>query len=112
MVGGSLFAVLGIGALNARGATPLAFLVAGLIALLTSYSYSKLSVAFPGIGGTVTFLDQAFGSGTATGALNVLLCVSYIVLMSVNAHAVANYGLRFFPKSNPNFWKPVLMSGT
>lgn len=112
MVGGSLFAVLGIAALTARGATPLAFLFAGVIALLTSYSFAKLSIAYPGIGGTVTFLDQAFGYGTATGALNVLLCISYIVLISLNAHAVGNYGIRFFPDENSNFWKAVLMSGT
>lgn len=111
MVGGSLFAVLGIAALKAQGATPIAFVLAGLIALLTSYSYVKLSLAIPGIGGTVSFLNQAFGLGTITGALNLLLCLSYIVGMSVNAHAVANYGLRFFPQGHPAFWKPVLMTG-
>jgi Amino acid transporters len=112
MVGGSLFAVLGIASLKAQGATPLAFLLAGLIALLTSYSYVKLSLAIPGIGGTVSFLNEAFGLGSFTGALNVLLILSYVVGMSVNAHAVANYGLRFFPPGHPAFWKPVLMTGT
>lgn len=110
MVGGSLFAVLGLAAVLAKGATPLSFIAAGIIALLTSYSYVKLSQAIPSIGGTVTFLNEAFGYGTLTGGLNILLCLSYVVGMSVNAHAVANYGLRFFPEGSPAFWNHVLMS--
>ncbi|HFB83691.1 MAG TPA: amino acid transporter, partial [Thermodesulfatator sp.] len=55
MIGGGIFAVLGLTVLLARGAAPLAFLVAGLIALVTSYSYAKLAVRFPSEGGTIEF---------------------------------------------------------
>ena len=48
MVGGGIFAVLGLAADLARGATPVAFLVAGLIALVTAYSYTHLSLTYPG----------------------------------------------------------------
>lgn len=51
MVGGGIFAVLGLAVQLAGGGTPLAFLIAGVVALLTSYSYAKLSVAFPSQGG-------------------------------------------------------------
>ena len=60
MVGGGIFAVLGVVAEDAGSGTPLAFLVAGVIALLTGYSYTKLSMAFPSRGGTVVFVDRAF----------------------------------------------------
>ena len=73
MVGGGIFAVLGLAVETARGGTPVAFLVAGLVALATAYSYSRLSVTFPGPGGTVEFINQAFGAGTLTGGLNMLL---------------------------------------
>jgi amino acid transporter len=63
MVGGGIFAVLGLAVELAGGGVPLAFALAGAIALLTSYSYAKLSVAFPSEGGTVDFLVRAFGSG-------------------------------------------------
>jgi amino acid transporter len=43
MVGGGIFAVLGLAVSLAKGGTPIAFLFAGFIALLTSYSYAKLS---------------------------------------------------------------------
>ncbi len=36
MVGGGIFAVLGLAASLARGGTPVAFLVAGMLALITS----------------------------------------------------------------------------
>ena len=52
MVGGGIFAVLGLAVQLTRGGTPLAFLFAGVIAFLTSYAYAKLSVAYPSTGGT------------------------------------------------------------
>ena len=45
MVGGGIFAVLGTAVGQAGGATPIAFLLAGVVALITAYSYAKLSVA-------------------------------------------------------------------
>src|SRR5660398_272872 len=62
MVGGGIFAVLGLAVELSGGATPVAFLIAGIVALLTSYSYAKLSVAYPSKGGTVIFIDKAFGA--------------------------------------------------
>ena len=61
MVGGGIFAVLGEAVSLAHGATTIAFLFAGIVALLTSYSYAKLSVAYQSRGGTVIFVDNAFG---------------------------------------------------
>lgn len=76
MVGGGIFAVLGLALQMAHGGTPEAFALAGAVALLTTYSYAKLSVAYPSRGGTVTFLGRAFGAGLFTGSLNVLLWLS------------------------------------
>ncbi len=97
MVGGGIFAVLGLAAELARGATPIAFLLAGVVALATAYSYSKLSVAFPSRGGTVEFLSRAFGTGILPGTLNVLLWVGYIVMLSLYAFAFGSYGATFLP---------------
>lgn len=67
MVGGGIFAVLGLAVQLARGGTPVAFAIAGLVALLTAYSYARLSVAYPSQGGTVSFLVRAFGTGIFSG---------------------------------------------
>ena len=44
MVGGGIFAVLGLAVALAKGGTPISFLIAGIIALITTYSYVKLSL--------------------------------------------------------------------
>ncbi len=97
MVGGGIFAVLGLAVQLAHGGTPVAFAVAGVVALLTTYAYAKLSVAYPSRGGTVTFLDRAFGAGALTGSLNILLWLSYIVMLSLYALAFGSYAATFLP---------------
>jgi len=95
MVGGGIFAVLGLAVGVGEGGTFIAFLVAGVVALLTTYSYARLSVALPSQGGTVEFLNQAFGAGRVAGALNVLLWLSYVVTTSLYAFAFGSYGSTF-----------------
>jgi amino acid transporter len=111
MVGGGIFAVLGLAVELSRGGTPLAFAFAGIVALITSYSYAKLSVTYPSQGGTVEFLNQGFGPGLLTGGLNVLLWISYIVMLSLYAYAFGSYGANFFPVELQSYYKHILISG-
>jgi amino acid transporter len=111
MVGGGIFAVLGLAVQLAQGGTPIAFAVAGLIALVTAYSYAKLSIKYPTRGGTVEFLNQAFGEGIFTGGLNILLWVSYVAMLSLYAYAFGSYGASFFPDAIQTVWKHILISG-
>jgi len=111
MVGGGIFAVLGLAVHLARGGAPLAFLLAGIIALVTSYSYTQLSVTYPSQGGTVAFLDRAFGPGLLTGSANVLLWISYIVMLSLYAYAFGSYGSSLFPPASQLLWKHSLITG-
>jgi len=110
MVGGGIFAVLGLAVQMAEGGVPLAFFISGLIAMLTAYAYVRLSVTYPSQGGTVEFLNQAFGSGMVTGGLNVLLWLSYIIMLSLYAYAFGSYGQIFFPAATQVIWKHVLIS--
>lgn len=97
MVGGGIFAVLGLAVLLANGGTPIAFLLAGILALITSYSYVHLSKKYPDRGGTVKFINQGFGKTIFSGAINNLLWVSYIVMLSLYASAFGSYA--------PNLWE-------
>ena len=97
MVGGGIFAVLGLSVQITKGAAPVAFLLAGLVALLTARSYALLSKSFPSRGGTVTFVNRAFGSGLFSGGINVLLWLSYIVMLSLYAQAFGSYAASFLP---------------
>jgi amino acid transporter len=110
MVGGGIFAVLGLAVQLAHGGTPMAFLLAGLVALLTSYSYARLSVTFPSQGGTVEFLNQGFGVGLLTGAANVLLWISYVVMLALYAYAFGSYGASLFPQALQPVAHHVLLS--
>lgn len=104
MVGGGIFAVLGLAVSMAHGATPIAFALAGSIALLTAFSYAKLSVAFPSQGGTVVFLDRAFGHDSIVGGLNFVLWLSYLVTLCLYATAFESYAKTFFPLSMQSAW--------
>ncbi|UBM59881.1 APC family permease [Marinilongibacter aquaticus] len=96
MVGGGIFAVLGLAVSLAKGGTPFAFLFAGLIALITSYSYVKLSSAYPSQGGTVEFINRGFGETVFSGGINNLLWVSYIIMLSLYASAFGSYAPNLF----------------
>ncbi len=111
MVGGGIFAVTGLTVDLTRGAAPVAFVIAGIVALLTSYSYLKLTLRFPSQGGTVEFLNRGFGKGVFTGSSNILLCLSYIILLAIYAYAFGSYGASLFPKADYEFWKHALITG-
>ena len=112
MVGGGIFAVLGLSVELTGGGAPLAFLIAGIVALVTSYSYARLSVTYPSQGGTVAFLDRAFGPGLLTGTANILLWISYMVMLSVYSYAFGSYGASFFSPASQPLWKHILITGS
>ncbi len=96
MVGGGIFAVLGLAVSLAKGGTPVAFTLAGIIAFFTAYSYAKLSKKYPQNGGTVDFVNNHFGNGIFSGGINNLLWISYIVMLALYASAFGSYGAELF----------------
>jgi len=94
MVGGGIFAVLGLAVEFAKGGTPLAFLIAGIIASLTAYSYARLSLFFPDKGGTVHYINKGFGKNVFSGGTNNLLWISYIIMLCLYASAFGSYGAK------------------
>ena len=92
MVGGGIFAVLGLTINLAQGAAPIAFMVAGFIALITAYSYVKLSLRYPSEGGSIEFIIQAFGNGCFASVINNLLLISYVIMLALYAYAFGSYG--------------------
>jgi amino acid transporter len=110
MVGGGIFAVLGLAVELAHGGTPVAFFIAGIVAFITSYAYSKLSTHFPSQGGTVFFLDKAFGVDIFTGSINNLLWLSYIIMLALYSYAFGSYGATFFHSSHQFLIKHLFIS--
>ena len=109
MVGAGIFAILGLAATTTQGAVPIAFVIGGVIALVTAHCYGKLSVAYPDKGGTVAYLDRAYGATAFTGILNVLLVLSYVVMIGFYASAFGRFGATFFNDSELS--RHVLITG-
>ncbi len=97
MIGGGIFAVLGLSIELSKSAAPISFVLAGIITLLTAYSYARLSVRFPSEGGTIEFLVKSYGTGILSGTLNVLLLASYVVMIALYAYAFGSYGANLLP---------------
>ncbi len=110
MVGGGIFAVLGLSVEIAAGGAPLAFLISGLLALATARSYALLSRSYPSRGGTVTFINRAFGRGLFAGGVNILLWLSYVVMLALYAQAFGSYAASFLPPADQAIAKHAFLS--
>jgi amino acid transporter len=104
MVGGGIFAVLGLSVQLTEGAAPIAFALAGIVAALTASSYARLAVRFPSRGGTITYLNEAFGGGVLSGGLNVLLWLSYVIMLALYASAFGSYFSSTFVGADAPAW--------
>jgi amino acid transporter len=90
MVGGGIFSVLGVVVMLAGKWAWLSFTIAGLIALATAYSYSKLAEKFGEGGGAFTFLREVNREHFA-GSLSWVLIFGYILTISVYAFTFGHY---------------------
>jgi len=110
MVGGGIFSVLGLTVQIAGAGAYLSFLAGGVIAALTGRSYALLSVRIRSRGGTAFFLDKCFGTAIG-GPLNVLLWLSYFVMLGLYAVAFGSYGAALLGADPTGPWRRVLASG-
>ena len=96
MVGAGIFSILGVVAQAAGNAMWLAFMIGGVVALLSTYSYAKLGAVFPSAGGAVHFLVKGFGDGVLAGGLNLFMWAGYIISLALYATAFGSYAATFF----------------
>lgn len=90
MVGGGIFSVLGVIIQSAGQWAWLSFFIAGVIALISAYSYSQLSLKYNEGGGAFTFLREIEHKGFA-GSLSWILILGYILTLSVYAFTFGHY---------------------
>ncbi|MFZ0833893.1 MAG: APC family permease [Mycobacterium sp.] len=109
MVGGGIFSVLGLTVQIAGAGGYLSFVAGGVIAALTGRSYALLSVCIRSRGGTAFFLDKCFGT-VIGGPLNVLLWLSYFVMLGLYAVAFGSYGAALIGVDPDGPWCKVLAS--
>ncbi|NOY39468.1 MAG: amino acid permease [Nitrospirae bacterium] len=92
MVGGGIFSVLGLSVALAGHAAPIAFIIGGIIASLTGFSYTKLGLTFRSDGGSFTYLERAFSHRNVAGIGGWMLVAGYIGTMALYAFTFGVYG--------------------
>jgi amino acid transporter len=90
MVGGGIFAVLGVVIEIAGELAWLSFVIGGLVALATAVSYAHLARRFGEGGGAFTFLRNDRHQRLA-GSLSWVLIVGYVLTLSVYAFTFGHY---------------------
>ncbi len=89
-VGSSIYYALGLTALYALGATPIALAIAGFVFICTSLTYAEMATTFPEPGGSATFSRHAFNDLISFIAGWGLL-LDYIVTIAISAFAIPPY---------------------
>lgn len=97
MLGAGIFALLGQTILLAGKDIYTTFIGAGIIAMLSGYSYAKLAEVYPDSGGITDYFQHAFGNrfwvGLFSGIYLATLCVSIAMLgKSFGIYAVHLFG--------------------
>jgi amino acid transporter len=111
MIGAGIFSILGVVAGVSGTALPVSFVIGGVVSLLAAYSYVKLGVRYPSVGGASQFLVEEFGDGLFSGALNIFQYFAYIIAIALYAHGFAGYALTFFPGGTPSWIEEALAMG-
>ncbi|MGZ4941959.1 MAG: APC family permease [Halobacteriota archaeon] len=107
MVGAGIFSILGVAGSIAGNALYISFIISGITALIIAYSYAKLSLRYPSVGGPTEFLVKGFGDGTTSGGFNLLLWISYMFGLALYSRAFGSYATTFLPTGVSNLWVNV-----
>jgi amino acid transporter len=108
MVGAGIFSIFGVATQIAGNAVYMSFLIAGSVALLSTYSFAKLGVSYPSAGGPVEFLIKGFGDTILTGGLNILLWIAYVFGLALYAKGFSSYAVTFLPAGSAHIWTNIL----
>jgi basic amino acid/polyamine antiporter, APA family len=95
-VGSSIYYALGLVAFYALGLTPLVFLFAGGLFVLTAKTYAEGAAMFPEAGGASSFARHAFNE-LASFFAGWALTLDYIITIAISAFFVPHYLGAFFP---------------
>src|SRR3954451_13199678 len=100
-VGSSIYYALGLVAAHALGLTPVVFLFAGGLFVLTAKTYAEGAAMFPEAGGSSSFARHAFNELVSFFA-GWALTLDYIITVAISAFFVPHYLGAFWPALNHN----------
>jgi amino acid transporter len=91
MMGAGLYTLLGLAARSTGVWLPVAFLLAGIAASFSVYSYARLGATYPSRGGAAQFMIEEFGDTVTSQGLNIFQYLSYLIATSLYAAGFAEY---------------------
>ncbi len=107
-LGSSIFYALGVTALFALGATPIALSLAGLVFVCTALTYAEMTSICHDSGGSASFARYAFNDLISFIAGWGLL-LDYVVTIAISAFAVGPYLTYFFAELQ-NTWDQIIFT--
>lgn len=103
MMGAGLYTLLGLAAKTSGIWLPVSFLIGGIVAAFSVYSYAKLGMQYPDRGGAAKFLLKEFGDGLLAGGVNVFQYLGWIIAMALYATGFSEYVCQFFGKQSSSW---------
>ncbi|WP_435063156.1 APC family permease [Halobaculum sp. EA56] len=97
MIGGGVFAVLGVVATIAGAASWLAFTLACLVSMCAAYSYLKLNAMGENRGGSVAQLEEYLDDATPAGMVGWTLLFGYVGAIAMYAYAFGSFAVALSP---------------
>src|SRR6188508_1587028 len=95
-VGSSIYYALGLVAAFALGLTPIVYLLAGVLFVMTAMTYAEAATNFPEAGGSSSFARRAFNELVSfIAAWGQML--NYIITVAISAFFVPHYLSVFWP---------------
>jgi len=103
MIGASIFSIFGLGAKIAGTDLPQAFILSGIYALVVAYSYAILGGKIISNAGPIAFIMKGLGDSIVTGALSILMWLTYVISISLFVKGFAGYLLPFIHIESTTF---------
>ena len=97
-VGSSIYYALGLVAIFALGMTPVVYLIAGVLFVMTAMTYAEATTNFPEAGGSSSFARRAFNE-LASFFAGWAQILNYVITVAISAFFVPHY--------LAVFWEPL-----
>jgi amino acid transporter len=104
MVGAGIFSLLGAAGEVAGAAVWLSFALAGFVAILQGYSFSKMGARFPSAAGMIEYVRRGFGDGHLTGIFGWMGLATNAVVTSMVAVSFGSYAASCFHDQHDLAW--------
>lgn len=111
IIGGGIFAVLGVAASLSGNAAFITYFLAGLVALASGYAYYRMTALVHEEGGSFTFLEHYVSNNNIAGMVGWILLVGYIGTMAMYAYAFGSFAAGLLGFGAGSLVRGVLSSG-